>query len=357
MMGKAAVFLGPGKPFEVRSELQPGAALVRVTMSTVCGSDLHTWQGKRSAEVPVILGHEIVGEVASASRTVRTTAGEPLTAGDRVTWTVHASCGRCYFCREKGLPQKCVDLFKYGHSGCQEPPHFNGGLAEYVYIRPGTGIFKVPDSLSDEEVVPANCALATVVNGLETVGMDKGDTVVVQGAGMLGLYAASLLAERGAGKTVMLDVDERRLRTARDFGADITINARDADPAEITATVRELTGGRGADLVMELCGVPSVIPHGIEMLRTGGRYLLAGTVFPEANLTLDGCRLTTKILTVKGIHNYAARHLSEGLDFLVQTREKYPFKKLIAQTFRLDRVGDAFAASAEKKAVRVAVVP
>jgi len=362
MKARAALFPGAGKPFEIRefalTEAEPGSILVKVTISTICGSDLHTWQGRRKAPVPVILGHEIVGQVAEPGKGVGCdNMGNRLSVGDRITWTIMASCGRCYFCAMKGLPQKCLSLFKYGHESSEKAPHLNGGLAEYIYLRPGTGIFKIPEGLRDEEVAPINCALATVVGGLETIGVERGDNVVIQGAGMLGINAAALLRESGAGKIISLDVDAGRLQVAGRFGADEIIDVSKKTPTEVIGQVRDITGGYGADVVVEVSGCPEVIPQGIEMLRIGGRYALIGTVFPRADFTLDGYSLTTKMITVKGIHNYQSRHLGLALRFVEKTRSKYPFAELITHRFGLEEVEQAFEASKSGEAIRVAVVP
>jgi len=360
--GKAAVFAGVGQPFEIREFPLPlvesGGILVKVRMSTICGSDLHTWSGKRPAPLPIILGHEIVGEIYElGDPDTVDVMGDRLSVGDRITWTIMSSCGRCFFCRIKGLPQKCVALFKYGHATCAESPYFNGGLAEYLYIRPGTGVFKVPEELSDEEVCPINCALATVVNGLETIGVTSGDTVVIQGAGMLGLNAAALLRAQGAGKIIVLDTDERRLAWASDFGADEGLSISGLDAKEVVQQVKIETGRWGADLVVEVCGVPGVISQGVEMLRIGGRYLIVGLVFPGAVFSLDGYAVITKNITLKGIHNYDVRHLGAALQFMTRTHRRIPFGRLVASKFGLNQVDEAFEASAQKEALRVAVVP
>jgi len=362
MTAKAAVFNGVGKPFQIRefplTKVESGGTLVKISMSTICGSDLHTWHGKREAHLPVILGHEIIGEIEEISADItEDVVGNQLAVGDRITWTIMASCGRCYYCRMKRIPQKCIHLFKYGHASCQNPPYLNGGLAEYIYLRPGTSIFKIPDELSDEEVTPINCALATVVNGLETIQIHPDDNVVVQGAGMLGICVIALLRERGAGKIIALDKDQQRLEFAEQFGADEIINVNQKEPSECFSLIKNSTNGYGADVVIEVSGNPKVIPPGIEMLGIGGRYLIIGTVFPQANFTFDGYLMTTKIITLKGIHNYEAHHLGEGLNFVARTHNKYPFSKLITHHFNLQEVDKAFELAAGLKAIRIAVVP
>ncbi len=362
MNARAAVFLGTGKPFEIRQfplpQIESEGILVKVSMSTICGSDLHTWGGKRETPLPAILGHEIVGRIEEIGEKAREDLmGNRLNIDDRITWTIMASCGRCYFCRMKQLPQKCLHLFKYGHESCRQPPHLNGGMAEYIYLKPGTGIFKIPEELSDEEVAPASCALATVVNGLESIEIQLGDNVVVQGAGMLGINAVTLLREMGAEKIISLGKDRTRLEFARKFGADEIINVKQKKQTEIFSLIKDLTGGHGADVVIEASGNPKVIPQGMEMLRKGGRYLLMGTVFPHANFTLDGYTVTTKMITIKGIHNYHARHLGEGLLFMTKNHRKYPFSKLVTHRFGLHELDRAFALASKRQTIRVAVVP
>ena len=169
--------------FEIPQNLEPGAALCRVRMSTICGSDLHTISGRREEPMPIILGHEVIGDiVALGAGQDRDGFGNKLEVGDRVTWPVIASCGgsTCFYC-ERQLPQKCTRLRKYGHATSKEWPHLTGGYAEYIYLHPGTVLFRVPASVSDKAATPANCALSTVVHAAEAIGLSKGEAVLIQG--------------------------------------------------------------------------------------------------------------------------------------------------------------------------------
>ncbi|HXG05253.1 MAG TPA: alcohol dehydrogenase catalytic domain-containing protein, partial [Candidatus Binatia bacterium] len=206
MMGataRAAVFEGPGKPFVLRAypleEPGPGEVLVRVRMSTICGSDLHSWEGKRASPVPGILGHEILGTVAALGPGVTADLrGAPLRVGDRITWTMFVACGHCHACRVLDMPQKCSALRKYGHEGVQGTRALLGGFAEYCSVLLGTGLVRVPDDVTDEEATPLNCGVATMVAATEAAEIGVGDCVVVQGLGLLGLYAVALARARGA---------------------------------------------------------------------------------------------------------------------------------------------------------------
>lgn len=362
MKGKAMVFNGTGKPFEMKEfpmmDPEPGAIWVRVTMSTICGSDLHTVLGHRPAPVPIILGHEITGKIVALGKGVKTdTMGRPLKEGDRVTWTIFASCGKCYFCKIKSLPMKCTSLFKYGHETCVNPPHLNGGYAEYCYITPGTFVFKVHDSLADEEVTPVNCGLATVVQAYDAIGIQPEDNIVVQGAGTLGLYAAAVARDRGAGKVIVVDMVPERLEMARKFGADALINARDCSDQEMIQKVMDLTGGWGADLAVEVAGTPKVVPAGLKMLRKGGRYVEVGNVFPGAKFEVDGYDIITRLITIKGVHNYDALQLGESLGFVERTKDIYPFKDLVTHKLPLEKLAEGMKITEERKAIRVAIYP
>src|SRR5262249_57349548 len=156
--GLAAVFEGPARPFAlvdypVRGA-GPGEVLVRVALSSVCGSDVHAWAGRRPTPVPGILGHEIVGRIeALGDAPPRDLHGHPLAVGQRVTWTEYVACGVCVPCSQLGLPQKCAVGRKYGHETALDPPHLLGGLGRHCYLLPGTAIVPVPDVLSDAEAL------------------------------------------------------------------------------------------------------------------------------------------------------------------------------------------------------------
>ena len=363
--GKVVFFMGVGKPLELREfplpdKLEPGAILVKTTMATVCGSDYHSWRGRRPFPTPAVLGHEGLGTIAQLGSGVdRDTAGKPISKGDRITWTIMANCGNCYFCRIKDLPQKCLNLFKYGHVKSDTPPYFMGTFGEYVYVKPGTGIFKVPDDMTDEETAPLMCAAATVAGGLDRVGVQPGDNIVIQGAGMLGLYASAIAKEKGAKQVIMIDILDKRLEMAKEFGSDECINASQLGDEDLVNQVKELTNGFGADLMIEVTGFAKVIPLGVKMLRIGGCYLLHGSVYPNDNFTLDSHDLIIKCLTVVGLHNYASIHLGQALDIVYKSRNKYPYKKLVGPRFPLtvEGVTAAMGSLEKRESIRPIVVP
>ncbi len=359
---RAAVFVGPNRPFAMEEyPLRPaeaGEVLVRVAMSTICRSDIHSWEGKRQNPRPGILGHEIIGTIGEVGTGVGPDMrGETLHLGDRITWTEFFFCGECYYCRVLDMPQKCVRLRKYGHEPSDAPPHFLGGFAEYCYVLPGTGILRVPPELADEEAAPVNCGVATMVSVTEAAGVGLGDSVVVQGLGLLGLCGVALARARGARTVIGLDSVEARLNMARRFGADLALDIGAMTADELVDAVRAACPPDGPDVAIEVCGVPEVIPQGLRMLRKGGRYAIGGMVFPNADVTVDANLILSKWVTMRGVHNYHPRHLVHGLDFVRRNRATYPFKEIVDARFGLADLDAAFKEAAERRVLRAAVIP
>jgi len=355
------VFDGPGKPLELREyprqTLVAGELLVEVTCTTLCGSDLHSYEGRRETPCPTILGHEILGRVSELrpGDPPLDLHGSELAVGDRVTWGVAASCGTCFYC-EHGLPQKCEHLFKYGHEQADHRHPLSGGLAEHCHLARGTAILKVPDSLPDEVACPANCATATVAAALRAAGECRGRAVLVQGAGMLGLTAAAMARHQGASEVIVCDLDEERLQWAARFGATHSVRI-DIDGSNLTDAVAEVTDGRGVDIALELSGSASAIEGGLQLLRIGGRYVLVGTVFPTRAVPLSPEMVVRRLLRIEGVHNYTPADLIKAIDFLTVTQAEYPFAQLVMGHFPLAESEAAFQYALSSKAPRVAVFP
>jgi len=365
MKGKAAVFTGAGRPMEIRefpvTDPEPGAIIVRVTMANICGSDLHMWKGETVLGMgpgPWILGHEMTGKVFRLGEGVRTDfTGQPLAEGDRVVYAYYRPCGRCYICL-KGDRAACPQRFPSSWLSAEVPPHFNGAYAEYYYLMPGQPVFKVPDELSDEEVAPVNCALSQVIYGLHCVKVEFGDTVVIQGAGGLGLYACAVAREMGAGRVIAIDRLKNRLEMALSFGADEVIDMGElTSPRDRLRRVRELTGGWGADVVVEVAGVPQAVTEGIPMLRMAGRYLWIGNISRGPTAEIDPSTIILGNRRIIGVATYEAWAIPKALDFLKRTRDRYPFNRLLSHKFRLEEINEAFEMASRGEVTRAAMIP
>ncbi|WP_037062691.1 zinc-binding dehydrogenase [Pseudonocardia acaciae] len=350
----AAAWHGPDLGFRLTEvplpSLAAGEVLVSTRTATLCGSDLHTIAGDRDVELPTVLGHEMVGDVVGTGGAVTAEGGERLEPGMRVTWTVGASCGSCPRCA-RGFPQKCASLRKYGHARMDPPWRLSGGLASHCHLLAGTGVVVVPDGLADEVAAPANCATATVVCAVRRLDVRAGETVVVTGCGMLGLTAVAYLRSLGVTDVVASDVDPARRALAARLGADAVT------PDALSERVLDGTGGEGAAAAVDLSGHNSAIAAALELLAIGGRLGLVGSVFPTPALDLVPETVVRRLLTILGVHNYAATDLVEAVRFLDTSADQGMFREFVSGPFGLDRLDEAVRHATGHRPPRVSVTP
>ena len=350
MKAKAAVTVPGDVPrMELREyELPdpgPEEALIEVTLACICGSDLHMWRGEVPwfQPAPGVQGHEMTGRIAKrGARRQTDSLGQPLREGDRVAYSYFIPCGECWACQTgvTGCPNRYRDR---NRSTADDPPHFRGAYADYYLLKSGQWLFKVPDELEDDLVAPVNCALAQVVYGLNQIGVWLGDTVVVQGAGALGIYAGAVAKDMGAGRVVAIDAVPERLELARAFGADETISLRELTTKEQRVErARELTGGVGADVCVEVAGVANVVQEGLELTRIGGRYLWMGNIVPGARAEIVPHDAVRQPKTIRGVLAYDRWVLPRALDWVARARQRYPFERLLGARFPLEQINRAF---------------
>lgn len=360
----AAVVRAFGEPISleevpVPAELEPGALLVEITASSMCGTDLHLWEGSLAlpVDLPAILGHEMVGSVVAIGPGAELDSfGRRLRRGDRVLWS-HAFCGHCPMCTRK-QPALCPNRRVYGYESIEKPPHILGGFAQHAYVLPGSGRIRVPDEIPDALASMASCALRSVVNAVRQGGpVEAGQTVVVQGCGTLGVLATGLYKMGGAGRVITIGAPQSRLSLARDFGADqvISIEAM-ADPAERLRLVHEATDGLGADLVAEFSGHPAAFGEGLELLRPGGRYVVAGQLGGTSTPVAPGL-ITKKNLTVQGSFSGDIEHYEAAVAFLRRHRSELPFEKLVASSYPLPEINTALARMRSQQEIKPVLYP
>jgi L-iditol 2-dehydrogenase len=207
-------------------------------------------------------------------------------------------------------------------------------------------------------VAPMNCALAQVIYGLQRSGLRLGHSIVIQGAGGLGIYAAAVARDMGASTIIVIDRFEPRLQMAAAFGADHLINLQTYDTEQARVQrVRELTHGWGADICVEVVGSPSVIPEGIRMLKNGGHYLVMGSINPKQTVPLEAGRLVFGRITLVALATYEPWVIPQALDFMQRTRQRYPFDQLISHTFPLSAINEAFQQAEAGAVIRASIVP
>jgi len=361
-MGRLAVYEAPNKPFII-SELplrdpHPGEVLVKIRMSTICRSDIHSYLGHRPNPCPGVLGHEIIGDIVALGADVtHDMRGAPLAISDRITWSEYFIPGRNYYTEVLDLPQKSPGVDKYGHMAVTTEPHHHGGFGEYCYVLPQSWILKLPAEITDEEATPINCGVATMICVTERAEIGMGDAVVVQGLGLLGLYGAAIAKARGARLVIGLDTVAARRTLSLRFGVDHALDPEAMSESDLVKHVRAFCQPEGADAVIEVCGHPEVIPSGLQFLRTGGRYVLGGVVNPGSFVHIDVNQILRKLVTLRGVHNYHPRNLIEALDFVHANRKRFPFHDLVDGKYRLDQVGQAMKDAEERRVLRAAIIP
>jgi threonine dehydrogenase-like Zn-dependent dehydrogenase len=345
-----AVLLQPGQPLALETlptpEVEPGGVLIRNTAAAICGSDLHYWRNDnnyRGPDIRRVPGHEFTGVVHTLGKGVTTDSlRRPLREGDRVAFPFFTPCNRCYWC-VRGEHHACPQRHRMSQLyTLNEYPYCDGGYAEYFYLRPGHYVFKVPDVLPDEAIAPVNCALCQVLYGLEIAGMKFGDVVVIQGAGGLGIYAAAVAAEKGASRVISIDGQRHRLGFARQCGATDVIDMNEfPTPEARIQRVKELTDGRGADLVVEVVGIAAATVEGLDMVRVNGKFVDIGNIVPQP-VSFPATKVITNQIQWRGLMHYNPWIMPAALDFLVRTREKYPLTKVVSHSFPLSEVNRAF---------------
>jgi L-iditol 2-dehydrogenase len=338
--------------YPLPTELEPGAVLVRMTASGICGTDKHTYRGEtvqyagtakeRTTPFPIIQGHENLGVVhAVGPGGARAHDGTPLQAGDRVVPAPNRACGVCRSC-QRGFPYYlCTDLENYGNSMTStEPPHLFGGWSDYLYLRPGTPVFRVPDSLPDEVAVLTE--IFAVTHSLERAsvvrspgGFRPGDTVAVVGVGSLGMAHLVKAALMGAGRVVALDRAAKRLALAERLVAAETVRVggdEESDLRDVRSQVLDLTDGEGADVVVDATGFPGSFALATSLVRDAGTVLEVGAFVDMGPETFNPAAVCGRSLTIMGTGGEDPAAYAGTMALLARHRD-IPFAEMVSHVF------------------------
>lgn len=349
-VGRSAVLYEPEGKFVVEEaplpDVNAGEVLVKQELCGICGTCVHSWQGRfPGLKFPVVMGHEPIGIIHKLGKEVKTDfTGEPVEEGDRIYIVPGLPCGKCYFCAVLREPTLCLNGRAYGFRPFpDQPPHFSGGYAEYIYLNhPRTTFVKMH---TPPEIAVLLEPLTIGFHQVDRVRLHAGDVAVIQGSGAIGLFALIASRETGAHKTIVVGAPESRLELAREFGADVAINIEKVtDPKERIEMVRaETTGGYGADVVFECTGFPKAVPEGIEMLRRGGSYVVAGHFTDMGDIQMNPFKhFTNKQVNLVGVWGGSISHFVRARPVLESNL--YPFEKLVSHQLPLSRVTDGMQA-------------
>ncbi|WP_029422400.1 zinc-dependent alcohol dehydrogenase family protein [Alicyclobacillus macrosporangiidus] len=340
---KALVYRGPGRKEWTDRPMptiqSPTDAIVRVTKTTICGTDLHILKGDVPAVVDGrILGHEGVGIVEEVGSGVRN-----FKAGDRVLISCVTSCGKCEYCK-KGMYSHCEDGgWILGHL-------IDGTQAEYVRIpHADTSLYPIPGGVDEEALVMLSDILPTGFEvGVLKGKVQPGDTVAIVGAGPVGLAALLTAQFYSPAEIIMVDLDDNRLEVARTFGATKTVNSSRGNPVE---AVMELTGGKGVDVAIEAVGIPATFDICQGIVGAGGHIANVGVHGKSVELHLEKLWIHNITLTTGLVDTNSTPMLLKTV-----VAGKLDPKQLITHRFPLsdiEKAYDVFGNAAKEKALKV----
>jgi threonine dehydrogenase-like Zn-dependent dehydrogenase len=371
----AATLVAPHQ-LEVRSypypaEVEPGAILLRILASGICGTDKHTFRGEnqqyvgteyeRTTPFPIVQGHENVGVVAAlGDGGAIAFDGTPLNLGDRLVPAPNRACGRCHMCL-RGFPYYlCRALENYGNSlTSAQPPHLFGGWSEYLYLRPGTAVFRVPPELPDDVAVLTE--IFAVTHSLERAarlprpnGFRPGDSVGVIGVGPLGLAHAIKASLMGAGHVLVVDPSARRRALAARLANAIALPSG----PETAGEVRARCGGEGADVVINATGFPGSFAEAMGMVRDGGTIIEVGAFVDMGDEAFNPAALCGRSLTLLGVGGEDLRCYEGTLSLLARHYRSVPFADMVSHRFEIADAPEAMNVALDAEAsAKVLITP
>ena len=325
-------------------KIGPDEILVKVEIALTCGTDVKMYRrGHPLVKPPLIFGHEFAGVVAEVGRNVTR-----FKEGQRIVAANSAPCNTCYFCKI-GKPNLCERLLEtlIGFS-------VSGAYAEYVRVPASIvkqNTYELPNNVSFEEAALLE-PLACVVNGNAEANIKIGDTVVVIGAGPIGLMHVQLAKISGAKNVICTDLREERLKIAAEVGADTLINASKEDQLK---RVKEVTNGLGADVVIEAVGLPQTWELAVDMTRKAGRTILFGGCPSGTKITLDTQRIHYEDLTIKGVFHHTPLSVKRAYELI--TSKLFNGRPLITDKMPLSEVEQALQRMIEGKCIKIALQP
>jgi D-arabinose 1-dehydrogenase-like Zn-dependent alcohol dehydrogenase len=360
MKGKVAVQAGPEiieyKEYDLPTPKE-GALLLKVRKTNVCGSDIHIWEGKHPVK-NCVFGHELIGEVHELGEGVTTDyAGQEVKVGDRVVPVYYLTCQKCDACNS-GNFNLCENGYTMLIQSPDAWPHFTGSYSTHYYVSPNQYFYKVPDNVTDSMAAGANCGLSQMLYSIDKCGLNAGETVLILGAGGLGLYSAAIAKEKGA-KVIVFDGVKKRLDEIKNFGADHVFDINEYNTLEKKTEILKKVNGKAPDVVIDLTGVPQALNDAIRLVAPLGKIIEVGNVNvgEDANVKIVPGLITRKCITLMGVLRYQPWYLNKAIHFLERNADKYPFDKMSDREYSLEEAGLALEKSRAREVARAAIDP
>ena len=353
----------PRRAIEIREfdrpDLPPGGALLRTARAEVCGTDVHLWHGRLAGvPYPIIPGHVSAGTLEAVRGPLTGMDGAALREGDRaVFFDVHRTCGRCRACTVHRTPTRCSARRVYGITDSAADGLF-GGWSQAIYLEPGVAVARLPDAVSIDDYIGGGCGLLTAVHILERAALRPGDSVLVQGAGAVGLSAIALARLGGASTIFAIGAPADRLALARRMGADHVYDLDRTSAAARLEDVRARTHGEGVDVVVEAAGSPRAVEEGMTLARDGGRYVIAGHYTDAGPSTINAHHhINRKHLTILGCWGSEPGHFLRALSLLERHAAHVPWRDVGGRTYPLTALDDALADAEAMRITKALVDP
>ncbi len=357
MQKKAAIFHGAKKPFEIKEfpVLPPakGTAGLTLVSSGICGTDVHIHDGFLDMpDMPLVIGHEFIGRIdALGEGDAKDANGEKLAVGDTAIACVAIPCGKCFNCR-RGETASCLEFGVTYVKNVNDAPYFHGGFAEYLFS-PYENLVKLPADVDPFAAAAFPCGGPTIIRSCAYGGgLEKGEIVVIQGNGSLGLFALAYAKSFGC-KVIMLGstANAERLALTMKLNPDLFIDFRKSSDDDTVKAVKDFAAkenrGDGADVVIETSGSIKAFPLGLNLLRTRGRYFVPGQYSVRGPVQFDPCIITFRALNIFGSGQYTMADLKAYVEFLQKNAD---LQGIFAQLVKKYPVAEANQAIADAKA-------
>lgn len=352
----------PNERVEIREypwpALEPGAAMLRTKYSEVCGTDVHVHHGRLAGvPYPLIPGHVSIGHLAAIRGEVTDIEGRAFREGDLVTFLdVHETCGRCYECLVTKQTTRCPHRKVYGITyGANDGPL--GGWADYIWMKPGVKLLRIPDGMDPASFIAGGCGLVTSMHAIERADLRLGMSVAVLGAGPVGQAAVALAHRAGATPVIAIGDPPSRLAFATNMGATHVLDLS-IPPADRAARVREITHGHGVDVVIEAAGDPRAVRDALDLVRDGGRVVVVGQYTDHGNVEINPhTQINRKHVDIRGCWGSDYSHFHRALQFLAAQGKDLPWTAALSASFGLEQANEALGAVERREVVKALIEP
>jgi threonine dehydrogenase-like Zn-dependent dehydrogenase len=363
MSVRAVVLPAPNQAPELREfpdpVLEEGAVLLETLASEVCGTDVHLLHGRlKGVPYPLIPGHVSVGRVLQTRGDVRDVEGETVRVGEIVTFLdVHRTCGHCWYCQIAKASTRCPERRVYGITYSANEGLL-GGWSERILLLPGVHIVKLPPTLAPEVFMAGGCGLPTALHAVQRGEITFGDTVVIQGAGPVGLCAVVFAQLQGASQIIVVGGPAHRLALARALGADTALDIAEHNAEERLRFIHAATHGRGADITIEATGVPTAVAEGLRFTRDAGTLVVVGQYTDAGSVSINPhLELNQPHLQVRGCWGSDLSHLYRAVRTLTRHAERFPWRSMISGHYDLEHASEALAAAERQESIKALIVP